>query len=309
MPPADSASVLPDAEAPLEAPPDYDSWYSALISFVFHFLLVLAFGLITSIAASQPKTAPAVDIVRVAASASSGGDSADDAPGQRLEATPDQPEATPTPLPPAPTIDAVAQPEIPEIATPLAQTQERIREQVSRTCQEAAAARSSAAKTLDQNLGGGSPAAGGGGSGSGRAGRAARWVLRFNTSAPTQYLAQLGGLGAEIAFPRQGDKYTYFSNLAGTPQSSVRTLASETRIYWMPDDPPSYQPIAARLGVSSPELMILFLPTALEEKMVKLEKAYQGAQDEDDILQTVFECVGRGGSYEVIVVSQKLRGQ
>ena len=149
----------------------------------------------------------------------------------------------------------------------------------------------------------------GGGSGGGRAGRAARWVLQFNTSAASEYLSQLGGLGAEVAFPQQGDSYLYFSNLGGSPTSSTRDLSSESRIYWMDSDPRSYRSVAARLNVPSPPFMVAFLPAALEEKMLKLEKAYKGVQDEDKIAQTVFECVRRGGGYDVIVVDQRLRGE
>ena len=55
----------------------------------------------------------------------------------------------------------------------------------------------------------------------------------------------------------------------------------------------------------SPEAMLAFLPVELEQRMLKMELAYKGAASEDDIIQTVFECVARGGGFDVIVVDQK----
>ena len=109
-----------------------------------------------------------------------------------------------------------------------------------------------------------------------------------------------------IAFPAEGGKYKYFTNLAGTPTSSLRDLNNENRIYWM--DERSFFEVAQLLGVSA-DVMIAFLPGPLEEKMSKLEMARareRGVSNEEDIIQTVFEYVNRGGG-DVIIVDQKLR--
>ena len=37
--------------------------------------------------------------------------------------------------------------------------------------------------------------------------------MRFNTRTPRDYLGQLGGLGADVAFPDRGEQYRYFTNL------------------------------------------------------------------------------------------------
>ena len=57
--------------------------------------------------------------------------------------------------------------------------------------------------------------------------------------------------------------------------------------------------------------MIAFLPLDLEEKMSRLEMARareRGVSREEDIRQTVFECVRRGGGFDVIVIDQTLFG-
>jgi hypothetical protein len=65
--------------------------------------------------------------------------------------------------------------------------------------------------------------------------------------------------------------------------------------------------MAKLLGVPSAPFMVVFLPRPLEDKMLKLELAFQGARSEDEIAQTEFEAVPRGGGYDVIVIDQKLR--
>jgi hypothetical protein len=276
---------------------------------VFHFCLVLFLALITGVIASRERLPPAVETVRVAEADSSGGDSFDDPAGDPLQMSADQPAMPLTSeLPPAEAITEVAAVDAPDVLSPTADAQTNVREQVATARSAAAAARSAAAKQLNENLGGSPKSGGGSGAGSGRAGRAARWVMQFNTSNPGEYLSQLGGLGAEIAFPQRGDSYLYFSNLGGSPTSSTRNLSQEKRIYWMDQDPRSYNSVAAQLGIASPPMMIAFLPLALEDKLLKLEKAYKGVQDEDQIQQTIFECVRRGGGYDVLVVDQTLRG-
>ncbi|MBC8452163.1 MAG: hypothetical protein H8D70_02960, partial [Rhodospirillaceae bacterium] len=146
----------------------------------------------------------------------------------------------------------------------------------------------------------------GGSGGTGRAGRASRWVLTFNTNNPQDYLRQLGGLGADIAFPAQAGKFQYFTNLAGSPKSSIRDPNNESRINWIDDN--TFYEVARLLGVDA-DFMIAFLPAPLEEKMAKLEMARareRGVTREQDIIQTVFEYVNRGGG-DVIIVDQKLR--
>ena len=156
------------------------------------------------------------------------------------------------------------------------------------------------------------PAGGGaGGSGAkGRGARPARWVLRFSTSSAQNYLAQLDGLGATVAFPLRGDKYLYFYNASSSDRrSEQRDLANDNRLYWIDGKPESVQRVTQFLGdarVARAPCMVAFLPVELEDRMLKLELAYQNRQ-EDEILSTEFEVVTRGGKYDVFVARQTLK--
>jgi len=287
---------------------DYDSWYSALISFVFHFCLMLLVSLFSDVIRARDKLPPAIDVVQVTDASTSGSAMDDSAsPGEALESTTADSAAdvplTSTPVEQLNTVQPV-QPQAIDVSTD--DVQEEVRQEVGRARQAAAAAQAAAAR-LNENLGGspGTPS----GTGKGRAGRAARWVLRFNTSNSRDHLAQLGGLQANIAFPDRGDKYRFFSNLSGSPTSELRDLSEENRIFWIDEDPSSYHGLARELGVAPPPMMIAFLPVPLEEKMLKMELGRareQGVTSEDGIAQTVFECVRRGGSYDVVIVDQTL---
>lgn len=286
---------------------DLDSWYSALVSCVFHFLVVMLTALIATVTAVHERLPSGVGVVSVAETAATGSEMSDEAAGGPLQSTTQAPD-------PEPAATITPQEKIEEVkpveSSPLSPTppdaKQKVRDEVEKAAQGAAAARAAARAKLNDNLGGGG-ADSDSGAGKGRAGRAARWILRFNTSSVNEHLGQLGGLGAEVAFPEQGGKYLYFTDLAGTPRRSTRDLGREQRIYWMDDNPQSYMSLARHLGVSSPPMMIAFLPVALEERMVKLEKAYRGVSDEAEIEQTIFECRRYGGGYEVVVTDQKLR--
>ena len=305
-----SLTVEIPAQEELHPPPDYDPYYSGLASFVFHFCLFVILPFLAAIVTTEPRMPPAVDVVHVIDTGSET-EQIDDLPSGMEGQTP-SPEAPPSNLafdaPPLEAINTDVQVDIPTNVDISPQDVIRVAANAAAQAQQAAAAAASAARdALNTNLGGTPGSAGsGGGGGTGRAGRAARWVLRFNTTNPRDYLDQLGGLGAEIAFPDRNDKYRYFTNLANSPQSTVRTLDNEGRIYWIDED--TFMEVAAELGVSAP-VMLAFLPQALEEKMLKLEMARareRGVTEEADIIQTTFVCVRRGGSFDVTVTDQRL---
>jgi hypothetical protein len=302
------------AEAPPEQSPPpqereegrFDSWYSALASFVIHFCLMMFIALLSAVVEQQDTLPPPVETIAVADTTATMGDSDDELPAGDVAENMAMEESSDVPAPEeaSPEISDVAPVEVPEVAT--VDQQEIVDTTIAKSKAAAASARAAAAQQLNNNLGGkpGSPSGGGGGSG--RAGRAARWVLRFNRSSTENFLEQLGGLDADIAFPQRGDNYLYFSDLSGSRSSSTRNLSQESRIFWIDDSRQSFEDVARTLGVSSPPFMCAFLPTPLEEKMLKLELAYKGAPNEESIVQTVFECVQRGGGYDVIVVDQTL---
>ena len=161
---------------------------------------------------------------------------------------------------------------------------------------------------LDANLRKGEssePGGGGGGSGqSGRGARVARWVLHFSTRSSKHYLTQFDGLGAQIAFPEVGNKWRYYVDVNSSKRrSEVRDLTRENRVYWVDEKPESIQGVAQELGIAVPPFMIVFLPVALENRMLQLELAYQNLS-EDEIRRTDFEVVTRAGHYDVRVTRQ-----
>ncbi len=154
------------------------------------------------------------------------------------------------------------------------------------------------------------PGAGGGGGGTGSTGRAARqarWVLHFNTMSPSDYLAQLDGLGAAIAFPLRDNKWRYFEkDGSGRKTYIVDNLDSESRLYWLDEGSQSFPETARLLGVPSAPFMTVFLPAAVEQRMLKLELAYNNLE-ESEIATTHFKTVRRGGKLDVIVTEQIAR--
>jgi hypothetical protein len=139
-----------------------------------------------------------------------------------------------------------------------------------------------------------------------RAGRAARWVVKYDAPSAEEQLNVLAGLDAEVAFPERGDNFLYFSDLAGARTSSVRDLSQESRVFFIIESRESFEKVAERLDVPSAPLMCVFIPRPLEEKMLKQELDYRG-EEEDAIAQTTFEAISRGGRYDVIVIDQRLR--
>lgn len=300
---------------------DYDSWYSALISFLFHFFLVLLAPLFVKAMGPRETLPPAVASVAVVDSDSdaSAGDAGDGLPSSDLpEMSQDQQTPDMAAEVPKEAITAVTDIPLEEVDLTDATAKQAIQESRQDAAEQVKRARSAASAArdrLNQNLGGkpgtgtGTGTSGGGGTGTGRAGRAARWVLKFNTANPRDYLAQLGGLGADVAFPQRGDDYRYFTDVGGSPKSSVRKIDQESRIYWIDENPQACAGVAQELGIPAPPVMLAFLPESLEAKMLKMELAFKGAESEDDIVQTIFECTRRGGGYDVIVVDQTLKGR
>lgn len=301
-----SVDVEPEEEE-LYEPHDYDPYYSGLASFVFHFCLFIILPFLSSIVRSEDKLPPAVDVVQVIDNNTEGSDTFSDMPSGLEAQETELPSETPMETPPTPELDkSIPKEAPPELEFNPEELENSARDAVRKARAAAAAAASAAASQMTENLGGSPPTSSSGGSG--RAGRAARWVLRFNTRTPRDYLGQLGGLEADIAFPGRGDNYIYYTDLDSSPTRSSRTLDRENRIFWIDQD--TFQQVADHLGISAP-MMVAFLPTTLEEKMSKLEMARareRGVTREEDIKQTVFECVHSGRGYDVIVVDQTLVG-
>lgn len=281
---------------------------SSTASIVLHLLLLLLIVFIGRLVLTGPVEPPRVDVVVVSPEPTAAPDQGPgDGPQSEESLEPAENEAEETVE--TTLIEEVAtveerpesQVEIPDI--------EGQKQKVKRKVQEASEAaqsvrdRLAAAKSrLNENLGG---AGGGGGRGpTGRAARQARWILRFETANAEDYLAQMGGLGAQIAFPSRGEKFLYFSNLdSPSPKQELKDLATETQLYWIDENPQSVAMVCQYLGVQNSGFFLAFLPRALEERMLKMELAYMNLAEEE-IASTTFRVVRRGGGYDVQVESQ-----
>lgn len=308
---------------------------STAASISFHAFVILVFALGLASFANRNSRPPAVDCVAISggegdsaapgfgddglpsgAGAGTGGDSGP----TLMQTTPDSNDA-PLPTTGATSLDTDVAPERAEeadlgpirpvtgtdIANRAAAALQQIKEQQ--------------AKTLGGGGGGGGPGGtgrgsggdgtGGGGKGgaggnakSGRAARQSRWVLRFNTRSAADYLAQMAGLGAAIAFPADGGKLLYLDLAKDPPARSTRDISEITRICWYDEDPSSVRRVTEHLRLPSSSTLLTYLPQQLEERLLKLELAYRGLAEER-IKSTQFEVVRTGGGYDVQVVSQE----
>lgn len=289
--------------------PRHEAEYSGVLSALFHFCFLMILSLIAGLREAHDRLPPSVDVVQVADASAMTGDMSENLPNESgLEAT-EQPEPAEFPQfeQPQETLKPV---DLTKIEANVESATESVQDVVAEQGRQAAAA-AAALANLKERLNkptGGSGKPSGGGGGSGRGGRAARWILRFDTRSPQNYLEQLDGLGAEVAFPENGDRWRYFTNLtAATPESAVRDLSSETRIYWVDQSPQTFRAIGAMFGVRSAPMMVVFLPQELENRLLEMELNYMGPKAEEDIAQTEFIVVERGGKLDVQVESQRLR--
>jgi hypothetical protein len=153
----------------------------------------------------------------------------------------------------------------------------------------------------------------GGTSSKGRGERLVRWMLRIESrgirgEAVRDYLVQIEGLGGVIAFPAKGDKWLYVYHASDPAQRSTqeKDLSDENRIYWTNEKRETVIDVCHYLGIARADLMVMFLPTELEERMARLECEYQN-KNEEEIAQTIFLVVREGGKYGVRVIAQTLK--
>jgi len=284
--------------------------WSTMTSMALHLFILVMMAAAAAPLLDYDRTPPSVDVLVV-------GEEPDAAPGEgdglpeagelNADAADDAMEPTPDAMD-VTDVQDVTEPEPfePQIDVPDVGTQFRDQE---KQLQDTRDRLKDAREKLNRDLGKGTPSGtgtgGGGGSGaSGKAARAARWILRFNIRSPQEYLTQIDGLGAHIAFPTSGDKYLYFYNASsGSRRSETRSLAANEMVYWVDDNAESVGRVASVLGIPPGPFMLSFLPQELEDRMVQLERAYNNLE-EDEILSTVFEVVFRGGKYDVFVAAQ-----
>jgi hypothetical protein len=148
---------------------------------------------------------------------------------------------------------------------------------------------------------------GGVGASSSRA-RSLRWVMKFRTN--NDYVAQLAALGAELLIPLpDGRTCLYFSDLKD-PKSRRQISLDEVgriaknRLQFGDSRPSSVREVCDALGVTEPAKSVwAFFPKGLEEQLAQKEIGYRNRRP-DDIEETKFRVIVRGGSYDIVVDDQ-----
>jgi hypothetical protein len=140
--------------------------------------------------------------------------------------------------------------------------------------------------------------------------RVLRWTMIFDTANGEDYARQLSGLGAILAIPlERGDnpEYRVVRNLMTRPATGDKEdLSSINRIFWIDSKPESVQRLSSALRLRpAPDYIVAFFPEELENKLLDLETRYNNGKNEDDIQETQFRIVVRGGQYEPLVVHSR----
>jgi hypothetical protein len=142
--------------------------------------------------------------------------------------------------------------------------------------------------------------------------RALRWVLKFDTSSGKDYVNQIGGIGGAIMVPVPPDNKKM--HLFRDPTKPTSTIATDADFdhynKMMRFEDPKPDLIAAVgqvLGLNfRPTAFFVYFPRELEEKLANLERNYQNKTPEQ-IRQTSFRVVLRGGKFDFVVIGQTLR--
>jgi hypothetical protein len=142
--------------------------------------------------------------------------------------------------------------------------------------------------------------------------RQLRWTMQFSTQNGQDYLRQLHSLGAILAIPGPEGKYVVIRNLLRRPPELLdEDVAALNRIYWVDDRPESVASLTRALSLSlQPNHFAAFFPESLEKELLDKELEYlrrrHRNRSEDDIKETRFQVLPRGGGYSPVVVSQTL---
>ena len=140
--------------------------------------------------------------------------------------------------------------------------------------------------------------------------RSLRWVMRFRTNSGDDYITQLAAMGAVILvpLPPENKQCLYFTNLKNFSEKKMctdddlRKLAGQ--IKFSDTRPDSVRAVCDVLGVKeNAKSFWAFFPKGLEDEVSKKEIGYRNRRPED-IEETIFRVIVRGGSYEIIVDDQ-----
>jgi hypothetical protein len=142
--------------------------------------------------------------------------------------------------------------------------------------------------------------------------RAERWIMHFNTLDGHDYLRQLADLSLGmkektlVVMPQPGGGFLVFRDLNRQPPvGRVEDVSGIQGISWTDEKPESVASLSRALGLAFvPERFHVFFPNELERKLLELELKYRGKREEE-LKETHFQIVRRGGVYQPIVISQR----
>jgi hypothetical protein len=148
--------------------------------------------------------------------------------------------------------------------------------------------------------------------------RMLRWHMIFTANSGPEYLLQLRGLGAILAFPvgeGPDPEYKVVRELRPGAPLLDEDVSKIQRIYWIDDKPRSVVDILNALRLKLPRTpgrFVAFMPEKLEEGLFKMEKRYveqilRTKFDEDKIDETRFRVVFKNGRYQPEIISVLLK--
>src|SRR5262245_13610238 len=142
--------------------------------------------------------------------------------------------------------------------------------------------------------------------------RQKRWRILASQDGSV-HLAKLQAMNVTLVMPTDNPNVFTVFDLARNPPAPKTTTRLEEhgdKVWWTNRNPGEVGPLARLLGLrKTPSCFVIFLPRELEDRMVQLEEAHQGAR-EDQIAETVWDMPMRDGHYarEPVIVEQRLRG-
>jgi hypothetical protein len=138
--------------------------------------------------------------------------------------------------------------------------------------------------------------------------RSFRWKINFDKATPKAYLEQLHGMGAILGIPDVKDQEVYHT-VRDLEKRPAKVLEEDPMklglIPWFNNDPEWTAQLMKELGIDSKAKgFVVFLPIAMEEAFVKVEREFGGLKDKD-IEETIFRLERDGDRLVPKVTEQK----
>jgi hypothetical protein len=147
--------------------------------------------------------------------------------------------------------------------------------------------------------------------------RMLRWHMRFTANSGPEYLSQLRGLGAILAFPvveGANPQFKVVHDLRPGGALLDEDISGIQRIYWIDDKQRSVVDILGALGarIPPPSRFVAFMPEKLEQDLFDMEKRYvervlRRPFNEDLIDETNFRVVPTARGYKPELISVTMR--